>query len=118
VLKKFTVNLDIEQTPSNTPFIVTTMDSNSVNITINVLESSVAKAVTGTTCVLDIMKPDGTVVPQSCTISNGAGGVLTVTLPATAISLVGNYKAFVKITDVDASVCTTNTFAFSVTNSW
>lgn len=113
------MNLDIEQIASNSPFTVTTMDSNSVNITVNVLESAVAKNITGiTSAYLDVMKPDGTTTSVLCTISNATGGVLTVTLPATAINVVGTYKAFVKITDSDGSITTTNTFSFIVTNSW
>lgn len=116
--KLFTVNLDIEQNPSNTVFNVSTLDSASVQITINVLESAIAKNITGVTPVLDIMKPDGTTVTQAGTITNATGGVLTVVLPALATALVGLHSALLKITDVDSSVVITNSFQYIVNKGY
>lgn len=119
MLKKFTVNLDIEQQPSNNAIFVNSNDSNSFNLTLNILESAVAKNLTGiTSAYIDIMKPDGSTVSVLCTISNAIGGVLTVTLPAAAIPLSGQYKALVKITDSDGSIANTNSFIFDVQAGW
>jgi hypothetical protein len=116
--KNFTINVDIEQQPSNSIFYLETTDVNSPFLTINVLESAISKNLTGTTCNLDIMKPDGTTTTVACTISNATSGVLTVTLPTTAINLPGQYKALVQITDTDASVVNTNSFVFVVQSGW
>lgn len=119
MLKKFTVNLDIEQITSNNTIFVSNTDSNSFNLTLNILESAVAKNLTGiTTAYLDIMKPDGTIVSVLCTVSNAPGGVLTVTFTQATIALPGQYKALVKITDSDASITNTNSFIFVVQAGW
>lgn len=117
--KKFTINLDIEQITTNALFYLATTDLNSPFLTINILESAVAKNLTGiTSAYIDIMKPDGSTVSVLCTISNAIGGVLTVTLPAAAIPLSGQYKALVKITDSDGSIANTNSFIFDVQAGW
>lgn len=116
--KLFTVNLDIEQQPSNPIFYVNTLDSNSVQITINVLESALAKNITGITPVLDILKPDGTTVTQSGTITNATGGVLTVILPSTATTLIGLHQAVLKMTDTDSSIAVTNSFQYVVNKGY
>lgn len=119
MLKKFSINLDIEQPTVNNAFFVTTLDSNSVNITLNILESGVAKNTTGIiSATLDIMKPDGTVVSATCTNTTPTAGVLTVTLASTVYQLVGTYKALVKITDSDGSIATTNSFYFVSQAGW
>lgn len=118
MLKKFTVNLDIEQQPSNPIFYVSTIDLNSVQLTINVLESANIKNITGTTNVLDIMNPDGTTVSQNCTISDPVNGVVTVILPSSATSLIGIHQALLKITDVDGSIVVTNSFQYIVNQGY
>lgn len=119
MLKKFSVSLDIEQQPSNNTIFINSNDSNSFNLTLNVLESAVAKNLTGiTSAFLDIMKPDGTTVSVSCTITTATSGILTVTVPQSNYSLLGQYKALVKITDSDGSIATTNSFVFVVQQGW
>jgi BppU N-terminal domain len=119
LLKKFTVNLDIEQQPSNNAIFVNSNDSNSFNLTLNILESAVAKNLTGITSAnLDIMKPDGTTVATACTITNATAGILTVTVAQSFYPLLGQYKALVKITDSDGSIATTNSFVFVVQAGW
>jgi hypothetical protein len=119
LLKKFTINLDIEQQPSNNVIFINSNDSNSFNLTLNILESAVAKNLTGITSAnLDIMKPDGTTTSVSCTITTPLSGILTVTLAQTVYPLNGQYKALVKITDSDGSIVTTNSFVFVVQAGW
>lgn len=119
LLKKFTVNLDIEQQASNNAIFINSNDSNSFNLTLNILESAVAKNLTGiTSAYLDVMKPDGTVTSVLCTVTTATAGVLTVTLAQTVYPLLGQYKALVKITDSDGSIATTNSFVFVVQSGW
>lgn len=113
-LKTFDIKLSLEKKEFNDTFTVNSKDLNSVNLRMTVYQGGARLDLTGKTAKIAIKKPDGTIVYQDCTVTDGINGVVEVTLSTQSTLVPGKHDAELMIYEGAETIGVTGSFFYLV----